>query len=140
MRLYLLLAFVISALIAGSDRLRGATDSTDGSWRAPARAVRKKNPVPANESSIAAGRKTYFEQCVDCHGSAGRGDGRCAKDLEPPPEDLAGPAVVEQSDGALFWKISEGRAPMPAFEKLMSEEDRWNVINYVRTLTATSNH
>jgi mono/diheme cytochrome c family protein len=139
MRSYVLLAFVILVPIAASELLRGAgTGESDAAgWQAPPRAARKQNPIPADDKSIAAGKKIYSAQCVDCHGPEGHGDGRRAKDLEPSPEDLTAPAIAGQSDGALFWKISEGRKPMPTFEKLISEDDRWNVVNYLRTLSAT---
>jgi mono/diheme cytochrome c family protein len=103
-------------------------------WVAPARAARKKNPIASDDKSIAAGKAVYVAQCLKCHGDSGRGDGPSAKDLKPRPKDLADPAVSSQSDGALFWKITTGRAPMPTFETLVSEEDRWNTVNYLRAL------
>ena len=66
-------------------------------------------------------------------GPAGHGDGTAAKDLNPKPRDLSVPAIASQSDGALFWKITEGKKPMPSFEKLISEDERWEAINFVRT-------
>jgi mono/diheme cytochrome c family protein len=105
-----------------------------GDWKAPARAAKKKNPIGVDEKSIAAGKTIYTQQCFTCHGPEGKGDGPSAKDLEKRPGDLSNPKLREQTDGALFWKITEGRKPMPTFEKLLTEEDRWNVINYVRTL------
>jgi mono/diheme cytochrome c family protein len=111
-----------------------AADVNPQEWKAPARAARKKNPVPADADSIAAGKAVYSQNCLSCHGQLGRGDGPAAKDLDPKPHDLSDPKVVAQSDGALFWKITEGRKPMPTFEKLLGETDRWNVVNYIRTL------
>jgi len=104
-------------------------------WKAPDRAARRKNPIPADEKSIAAGKQVYLKQCLSCHGPLGKGDGQAAKDLNPKPHDLSDPKIAAQSDGALFWKITNGRKPMPTFEKLIpKEEDRWKVVNYVRTL------
>lgn len=103
-------------------------------WVAPARAAAKKNPVPANETSIALGKQIYERQCLTCHGPRGRGDGPSAAHLEVRPGDLSSPKLWEQSDGALFWKINEGHRPMPTFKRIMSDEERWPVINYVRTL------
>ena len=54
-------------------------------------------------------------------------DGAAAKDLQVKPHDLGAAKVVEQPDGALFWKITEGRKPMPSFEKLIGENERWQV-------------
>jgi mono/diheme cytochrome c family protein len=108
-------------------------------WKAPARAARKKNPIKADEASIAAGRKVYVAQCLSCHGEKGHGDGPASKDLTPKPRDLATPAIAAQTDGAIFWKLTEGRKPMPSFEKLISEDERWQVINFIRTYSSGTN-
>ena len=103
-------------------------------WMAPARAAAKKNPVVANETSIALGKKIYERQCLACHGPKGTGDGPVAAHLEKRPGNLSNPKLSEQSDGALFWKVNEGHKPMPTFKHIMSDEERWPVINYIRTL------
>jgi len=102
-------------------------------WKVPARAAKRANPVTADEGSIAAGKTLYTAECLDCHGVTGRGDGPGARDLESIPPDLSHPAMWRQSDGALFWKITHGREPMPSTEEL-SEEQRWHLVNYTRTL------
>lgn len=109
-------------------------DTPTEEWKAPARAARKKNPIAADEKSIAAGKIVYSAQCLSCHGPLGHGDGPAAKDLNPKPRNLSESKIQEQSDGSIFWKLTEGKKPMPTFEKLISEDDRWKVINYVRTL------
>lgn len=103
-------------------------------WMAPPRAAAKKNPVTANETSIALGKKIYERQCLACHGVKGKGDGPAAVRLAKRPGNLSSPKLLEQSDGALFWKVNEGHKPMPTFKNLMSDEERWPVINYIRTL------
>lgn len=103
-------------------------------WKAPARAAKKKNPFPADEKSLTAGKKVYVEECLSCHGEKGKGDGPGAKDLKKHPLNFTTEAFHAQTDGALFWKITEGRKPMPAYAKAVTEEDRWHVINYLRTL------
>jgi mono/diheme cytochrome c family protein len=109
-------------------------DDASPPWVAPAREARKKNPVPADAKSIAAGKTLYHDQCLKCHGDAGKGDGASSKDLKVKPKDLSDPQIASQTDGALFWKITTGRAPMPTFEKLIpNDDDRWSVINYTRT-------
>jgi mono/diheme cytochrome c family protein len=102
-------------------------------WVAPARASRKANPVPVDDQSLAAGKVLYAKNCLSCHGATGVGNGPAAKDLEKSPGDLSKPAMWDQTDGALFWKITTGRKPMPSFETLTTETERWQTINYVRT-------
>lgn len=115
-----------------------ADDAPATEWTAPARAARKKNPIAADENSIASGKTIYIAQCLQCHGEAGKGNGPKAKDLNPKPHDLSDAHVAAQTDGSMFWKITTGKTPMPKFENLISENDRWNVINYVRTLEPKS--
>src|SRR5437016_14406567 len=109
---------------AGQDGAQSAQEE----WKAPVRASKKKNPVPADEKSTARGKEIYTQNCHSCHGPTGKGDGPAAKDLPKKARDLADPKTVSETDGALFWKISEGRAPMTSYEKLLSEEDRWHVV------------
>jgi mono/diheme cytochrome c family protein len=106
----------------------------DDSWSVPSRAARLKNPVKMSPVSIAAGKAIYADQCICCHGSAGRGDGPSASGLDCKPDDLTDRHLLAESDGVLFWKITHGREPMPGFDSLVSAESCWNVINYVRTL------
>jgi mono/diheme cytochrome c family protein len=110
-------------------------------WIAPARAARKANPVLADATSIATGKELFVGGCLPCHGPAGKGDGPAAAGLERDgtpvrPGNLSDPALWQQSDGTIFWKISEGRSPMPSFQETYSEEQRWEIINYVRTLAS----
>ena len=103
-------------------------------WVAPAAEARKKNPVAVNEFSLAAGQKIYLKRCVACHGKTGNGDGPDAVDLGIHPAKLSDPELREEADGALFWKITVGKKPMPNYGTRLSPTDRWNVINYIRTL------
>jgi mono/diheme cytochrome c family protein len=111
-----------------------ADDATVPPWDAPARAARKKNPIAPDAKSLGAGKDVYVANCLKCHGDKGKGDGPSAKDLDKRPRDLSDPKIAAQTDGSIFWKLTTGRKPMPSFENLISEDDRWNVINYVRTL------
>jgi mono/diheme cytochrome c family protein len=101
-------------------------------WKAPARASAKKNPVAADAASVGRGKALYAAECASCHGNSGKGDGPSAKDLEKRPGDMT--KLGGQSDGALFWKVTEGKAPMASYATKLSEQQRWDVINYMKTL------
>lgn len=125
-----LTAFLGSTLLVVSEELPGSKEK----WTAPATEARKKNPVAVSESSLAAGQKIYLKRCVECHGKMGNGDGPDAADLGIHPAKLSDPAIQAETDGALFWKITVGKKPMPNYGTRLSPTDRWNVINYLRTL------
>ena len=125
-----LTALLTSALVTMSGEQPGSTDK----WIAPAAEAQKKNPVAASESSLAAGQKIYVKRCVACHGKTGNGDGPDAADLGIHPAKLSDPLIQKETDGALFWKITVGEKPMPNYGTRLSPTDRWNVINYLRSL------
>ena len=106
-----------------------------GAWKAPASADQKKNTVPSNEQTLAAGKILYNKECASCHGKKGKGDGPAAIALSKPAGDLSSVQAQAQSDGAHFWKITEGKAPMPTFKKKFTEEQVWQIVNYIRTFT-----
>lgn len=85
-------------------------------WKVSARRAERANPVPATSESIARGKKLYIKNCVSCHGKTGVGNGPAAADLKVHPGDLTLPRMNDQTDGALFWKISRGKTPMPTFK------------------------
>ena len=122
---------------AGACFLSSANSEDQGvdvKWVAPAAQSHKTNPVKAESASIAAGQKIYMQRCAKCHGEAGKGDGPDAVELKLHPAKLTGSAIHAESDGALYWKISVGKKGMPDFAKRLSPTDRWNVVNYLRTL------
>ena len=108
-------------------------------WSAPSGAAERKNPVESGPKSIAVGKEVYTNECVTCHGAKGKGDGKASAQLERKPGDLSDPKMNKQSDGELFWKVSEGKKPMIRFAKILTESERWHVVNYIRTLAPPSN-
>jgi mono/diheme cytochrome c family protein len=103
-------------------------------WSAPAKAKKLQNPVPATPEAIGAGMMIYTEHCEKCHGEKGDGKGPKAADLSIMPQDFTN--VQEMShitDGEFFWQISEGHRPMPAFKDKLTEEQRWQAVDYIRT-------
>ena len=104
-------------------------------WLTPGPSAAKKNPIASTPNSIAAGQKIYLKTCMMCHGKTGDADGPAVIELNIHPAKLSDPQVGTQTDGSLFWKITTGKKPMPAYGKRLSETDRWNLVNYVRTLS-----
>lgn len=129
------IALIVCLLALGSAALLSAHDgSAQDDWVAPTRAAKKKNPVALEEASLAKGKALYIKECLSCHGPTGKGDGPGAKDLETKPHDLSLPKLREQTDGALFWKITEGKKPMPSYAQTFGDDDRWHLVNYIRSL------
>jgi mono/diheme cytochrome c family protein len=103
-------------------------------WSVPAQAKRRMNPVPPTAEAIGAGMDIYMEHCQSCHGENGDGKGKKAEELSTAPADFTSArGIAGQTDGELFWKISEGHRPMPAFKGKLSEEERWQAVDYIRT-------
>lgn len=104
-------------------------------WPVPDAAKNKKNPVASNAESIANGKELWGTHCKSCHGSKGLGDGTKAAQLKTEPGDLSKATFQSQTDGAIFYKLSEGREDMPSFKKkIPDEDDRWSLVNFMRTL------
>ena len=105
-----------------------------GAHAVPDEAAAVPNPVAATEESIAAGASTYAQSCAVCHGTNGEGDGPGSAGLEVKPANLHEEHVQELSDGALFYIITHGRpdTAMPAWENILTEEQRWQVVNFIR--------
>jgi mono/diheme cytochrome c family protein len=110
-----------------------AATSAQEAWTAPAAEQARKNPLPAGAKSVEQGRRVAAANCVTCHGADGRGKGAAAMALTPKPADWTSKRVQDETDGALYWKISTGRGAMPPWRHL-PESERWAVIHYLRSL------
>jgi mono/diheme cytochrome c family protein len=120
-------AVVAAALVTGA--AVGAAWA-QGEWKAPADAKNMKNPV----KGVGTAKKSVETNCASCHGAGGKGDGPAAAALPPPkPADWTSARVQSQTDGELFWKITNGRGAMPPWKHL-PEKERWSIVNYIRTL------
>jgi mono/diheme cytochrome c family protein len=104
----------------------------DASWKAPASAAAKKNPLAKDANAAQAGQSTFLRSCSTCHGESGDAGVAGASNLKSP-------AVQAQSDGALEWKIANGNVSkgMPAFGS-MSQEKLWQLVRYIRTLKTST--
>ena len=104
-------------------------------WAVPEAAKSKKNPVASNAASIAEGKALWSTHCKSCHGTKGLGDGTKAAQLKTEPGDFSKADFQSQTDGALFYKTSEGRDDMPSFKKKIPDaDDIWKIVNFMRTL------
>ena len=102
-------------------------------WVVPPTCKSMKNTIAAGEASTKAGLALYTKNCASCHGKAGLGDGVKARMLKEFPGDFSKADFQGQSDGEHFYKIKSGRGEMPKYEGKLSDDDIWNVVNYMRT-------
>ncbi len=108
-------------------------------WPAPAEAAALSNPAKNRPELVKLGRELYQQRCVDCHGREGKGNGYMSPQLKREgqpiaPTNLASQMVQANTDGELFWKITNGKSPMPASRVRFSDEERWAIVAYLRTL------
>lgn len=118
---FIIVLFVFMGALASGIQLR----ERDPAWIAPVDAASKINPLANRTDAVAGGRKVYQQRCATCHGVHGRGSQKAP--------DLTQPAVQDQSDGALFWKVSTGNARqgMPSFS-FLPELQRWQLVLHIR--------
>lgn len=112
-------------------------------WLVPASADSLINPGEIDEETLAEGMLIYKRNCRSCHGRKGNGKGVEAADLSTVVTDFTKPDFLKQSDGAIFWKIAEGREmekkegqkknDMEGFKKDLDEEEIWLLVNYIKT-------
>lgn len=90
--------------------------------------------APSAQSATQAGRILFMRYCAFCHGPDGRGSGLPAKALSPSPTDLGGFAARRWTDQQLFSKITAGEpgTAMPAWGRVLSDEQRWQLVAFVR--------
>jgi mono/diheme cytochrome c family protein len=119
-------------------------DFSKNTWELPADAEKTKNPVAATPESIEKGKALFLARdkgnCIFCHGETGAGNEANLPKLRRKPADLTNKErMTAMTDGEVFWKITKGiNGIMPAGEKKMPEaEERWHVVNYIRTLPKT---
>jgi len=122
------LSLSLGLLLASASLMAQSTE-----WVAPKEAADVINPVAGNADATKAGKKKYTQLCAICHGDRGKGDGVAGAALKPSPANFTSAKIQAETDGAIFWKITVGRAPMAAYKDILSEEERWQLVNYIRT-------
>jgi mono/diheme cytochrome c family protein len=125
----LLVMAVVALLFAGW------TAARDKDWPVPPDAAKVKNPVAATPDNLEAAHAIYLDKCAGCHGDKGAGDGPQADMFTPAPAAFTDAHMMgEMTDGEIFWKMTEGRKPMPSFKRSLTDEQRWQLVNFLRTL------
>jgi mono/diheme cytochrome c family protein len=106
-------------------------------WNIPEEDKRRVNPIQPSREVINAARGIYLDKCSQCHGTSGKGDGPDAATYYPSPTNLTDASHINSvTDGEIFYQISQGRKPMPAFKKRLTEEQRWQLVLFVRAFAA----
>ncbi len=123
--------FLVAAVFAAAIACFGC-----GGWNVPPSAKELKNPIPANSTTLGAARALYQNDCAKCHGI--NGDGKKPPDsmysYSTKPTNFTDAKLVDaMSDGEIFWKITNGRKPMPSFKNRLTDEQRWQLVNLLRT-------
>lgn len=103
-------------------------------WLAPESSKSIINPYSENQIATQKGAQLFSKLCWTCHGKTGKGDGPAGKSLKPKPKNFALEKVQSQTDGEIFWKLSNGKGMMIPYKHSLSEDQRWQLINFIRTL------
>jgi mono/diheme cytochrome c family protein len=121
--------------------LIGCKTKSSAETKIPQEEVDRKNPVESNPASIAEGRRLYgATDCALCHGKDGDGKGVLAKDINMNLHDWRKPeSLLHVTDGELSYLVLKGKGRMPAYDGKETPEQVWQIINYVRSMSASGN-
>ena len=108
-----------------------ANDFAANNWNVPADKKTKNSYIKFDAASASQGEAIYNKNCASCHGNPGKGNS--LKSLSPVPPDLSSAKSQELTDGELFYILSTGRMVMPSFKNVLSEDERWRVISFIRS-------
>lgn len=106
-------------------------------WVAPAWADTLVSPYHDEPLTLANGEELFGLYCASCHGESGYGDGAAGGALGQKPANFHDSLVKKQSNGALYWKMSNGKGNMPPFQDVFTAEQRWQLVAYLRKLSVT---
>ena len=126
--------FFLSEIMKGCNQPQTPSEESGANWKAPSSADDLKSPFSFDLVSEEKGRSLYNLYCRSCHGENGLGDGTAGKDLAARPSNFHSRRVKSQSDGSLFWKLSHGNKSMPSFKDAFTEEQRWQLVSFLRKL------
>lgn len=123
---------ILVLLLMSSPRICSGQSTTK--WVAPASADELVNPYKGNSSAAEEGKKIFVSMCVICHGETGKGNGAASVAIMPHPANFLSLQVEDESDGAIFWKMTNGNPPMASYKTMLTDEQRWKLVTYIRKL------
>ena len=131
--------FLLVLAIVAAAVIYSAVNNAPWSWPVPEEAKQLKNPLQPTTAALKSAREVYADKCAHCHGDTGKGDGRDANRYDPAPTDLSDSKKMNAAtDGELFYKISEGKKPMPVFKNKLTEDQRWLLVLLIRSFTESA--
>ena len=136
-------ALVLPAILLSASALFSQQPSTPTTQKVnpyaaiPVEAARQQNPVKPTPESLARGKKWWTIDCAMCHGETGNGKGETAHDMKLTISDFTDPATLkDHTDGEIFYVIKNGHQDMPPEGPRVKTEENWDLVNYVRSLSA----
>ncbi len=97
-------------------------------WEVPADQKAVENPLEYNLSNVKKGKDLFYQNCKSCHGDPGKNN---HLPLVPPPVDITSDQMQKNTEGEIFYKVTNGRGGMPQFKATISEDDRWRIVNFI---------
>lgn len=126
MKIFVIIIFLIP--------ITGYSQMKNGSWIAPGSSKEIEASYKFDDAFVKKGKVLFNNLCVVCHGNKGKGDGIAGISLKPRPTNFTLPKVQLQTDGELYWKMTNGRPPMAGYKAIISDEQRWQLVSYIRRL------
>jgi mono/diheme cytochrome c family protein len=134
------LVFTTLIVVTSLGVIRGA-DGTGSPWSVPESARNVKNPIKPSAEGLKVAAQLYHQNCELCHSESGSSSGAAAHNLPQKPAVLNDAQMMKKTtDGELFWKITEGRPPMPSYAHQLTEIQRWRLVNYIRELVTRAQY
>lgn len=126
---YLFLVVIVLLFLSGSNII------AQKNWEVPEYTKGLKNPFLGNKVATNEGKVIYSQMCILCHGITGEGNGEAGLSLTKKPANfLTLKSMSDEADGEIFWKMTVGRPPMASYDELLTEDQRWKLVNYIRVL------
>jgi mono/diheme cytochrome c family protein len=131
-RRWFVFGVLLHAATAGAVAARDGRQGAD--WTIPPEAAGLRSPIEATPDVIQKGASIFESRCRPCHGPEGRGNGPLSDPAHPAADLTAGVKADLAPDGVLFYRVWNGKRPMPAFKTDLTRDDVWRVVAYVKTL------